>query len=398
MLNKKFPLFMAFSLLSLFIVGCNPVEQDNNQLPDNEVVKVIKNFADHVDADYSNIKEDTYEWYNYAEIDHSSDDDTGHYYITWYSILVNGVKELPTTNEIFNWWYAFYIWDEMWSAAVEYSNDDVICFYRQWYEQEIPDELMAWEWDYENEEEAAQYDKARADFFGKVTYEIEVNCGYLPEWAIQYKDFYIDAQWEEAFWSAAIRWWTIDVFTPSGMQEDYIENILSDWENIIFKWYNVDWKLEKMNCVDGWVWENHEYKISFDLTKSLYWDEGEYDRETSHYEGCADKVKFDLVAWEEWTLPNLIKKTGYKYERDFDKNKVYYTVTDMVDRYASINMFEVDLDVYNYYQLILENVDGEWRVIFEWNWNDISDEKCEELNQYDNNLMDMFFLRTCPRW
>jgi hypothetical protein len=73
---------MAFSLLSLFIVGCNPVEQDNNQLPDNEVVKVIKNFADHVDADYSNIKEDTYEWYNYAEIDHSSDDDTGHYYIT----------------------------------------------------------------------------------------------------------------------------------------------------------------------------------------------------------------------------------------------------------------------------------------------------------------------------
>ena len=398
MLNKKLPLFIAFSLLSLFIVGCNPIKLNNNSLPNNEVVKAVKNFADYVGADYSNIKEDTYDWYNYAEIDYDNDSESGRYQITWYSVSANGVRDLPNTNQIFDWWYAYYIWDEMWGAAVEYSNDNVICFYYQWLEQEMPYELMVWEWDFEDEEEMARYDQAREEFYDKATYEVEVNCGYLPGWAMQYKDLYIDAQWEDGFWFASIRWSSINVFTPSGMEEEYIENILSDWENITFKWYNVDWKLEKMNCVDGWVWENHEYKISFDLTKSLYWDEGEYDRETSHYEGCADKVEFNIIAWEEWTLPNLIKKTGYKYERDFDKNKVYYSVTDIVDKYASVNIFEVDLDVYNYYQLILENVDGEWRVIFEWQWYDISDEECEELNQYDNNLMDMFFLRTCPRW
>jgi hypothetical protein len=47
----------------------------------------------------------------------------------------------------------------------------------------------------------------------------------------------------------------------------------------------------------------------------------------------------------------------------------------------------------------MENSDDGFKVLYEWGWyDDITDEKCEELNQYDNNLMDMFFLKSCPRW
>jgi hypothetical protein len=46
----------------------------------------------------------------------------------------------------------------------------------------------------------------------------------------------------------------------------------------------------------------------------------------------------------------------------------------------------------------MEYVDGEWLTLFEWNWYEISDDECERLNQYDNNLMDIFFLTSCPRW
>jgi hypothetical protein len=62
-----------------------------------------------------------------------------------------------------------------------------------------------------------------------------------------------------------------------------------------------------------------------------------------------------------------------------------------------VNIYEIDWDEYDSYQIIMENVDGEWRVLFEGDWYEISPDECEELNQYDNNLMDMFFLRMCPR-
>ena len=52
---------------------------------------------------------------------------------------------------------------------------------------------------------------------------------------------------------------------------------------------------------------------------------------------------------------------------------------------------------YHNYQAIFEKVDNEWKLIYEGDGYNISDEKCEELNQYDNNLMEMFFLVTCPR-
>ena len=63
----------------------------------------------------------------------------------------------------------------------------------------------------------------------------------------------------------------------------------------------------------------------------------------------------------------------------------------------NLNIYERLEDTYSNYQIIMEKTDDGRKVIFEWDWYEISDEQCEELNQYDNNLMDMFFLTMCPR-
>ena len=203
----------------------------------------------------------------------------------------------------------------------------------------------------------------------------------------------------EPFWRASIRWSLISIFTPTWMEEDYLATVKSNWDDIEFKWYHIkNWKLEKANCVDWWKWDNHEYKISFDFVKSFYGDDGlKYDEEATHYEGCADSVEFDFVDWEEWMLNSFIEKTDYVYKRKFNQDYVYYTISDIVDNYMSVDFYENDWENYDSYQAIMEKTDEWWKVLFEWEGYEISDDECERLNQYDNNLMDMFFLVRCPR-
>jgi hypothetical protein len=45
----------------------------NEKLPDNEVVSVMKDFLKDVNKD-AEIKEDTFEWLNYAEYDYNSNE------------------------------------------------------------------------------------------------------------------------------------------------------------------------------------------------------------------------------------------------------------------------------------------------------------------------------------
>jgi hypothetical protein len=45
----------------------------------------------------------------------------------------------------------------------------------------------------------------------------------------------------------------------------------------------------------------------------------------------------------------------------------------------------------------MEKTDNGRKVLYEWDY-DIDFDTCEELNQYNSFLMDMFFLRNCPRW
>jgi hypothetical protein len=254
------------------------------------------------------------------------------------------------------------------------------------------------EWDYENEEEREAYNKARANFYDIASYSVEVSCGYIPEWTIQFKDFNFYGEWMEPFRNAYFAWDYINIFTPNGMEEHYIDVLKSDWDNFTFKWYNFNWKLEKSDCIDWWKWDTHEYKISFDITKSSYWDDWViYDEWTTHYEWCADRESPKFIPWEEWTLKTFIKKSWYQYDKDYDQDKVSYAVGNIIWKYMLVNFYFVDGEDYESYQNIIENSENEFKVLYEWEWYNISAEECERLNQYDNNLMDMFFLKSCPR-
>ena len=135
-----------------------------------------------------------------------------------------------------------------------------------------------------------------------------------------------------------------------------------------------------------------------DITKTVYWDNWiDYVEEPKHYEWCADKSELNFVPWEEWTLKEFIKKSGYDYKWSFDYDKVSYAIGSVIDRYMTVNIYQLDWEEYDNYQVIMEKVDDGWKVIYEWEWYGIGDEECERLNQYDNNLMDMFFLKGCPR-
>ena len=414
MVNKKFSLLMAWSLLTILLVitGCdttnpidnnitdvdNNIEVDNNSLPNNEVVSIIKNFANEMNIPESNIKETSIDWYNAAEYNYDNYDESYYHTVSWYTIAGNWLKDLPDMAQILDWWYVYYLWDEIWWAVIQYSKDNIICNYYNSLEQEIPMELMEREWDLNDESEMEAYDKARSDFYEKATYTVEFSCGFAPEWMAQYKDFSFYGEWMEPFWYASLNWTHINIFTPDGVKEQYIDTLKYDWENIEFKWYNVNWKLEKSDCIDWWKWDTHEYTISFDVNKYSYADDGtEYNEWPIHYEWCADKIDADFIIWEEWTIDTIINKTNYQYTRWVDHDKVSYTVSDIAWKYMNLNIYERLEDTYSNYQIIMEKTDDGRKVIFEWDWYEISDEQCEELNQYDNNLMDMFFLTMCPR-
>ena len=415
-MNKKYLRMLCITSIlgvSLLITGCTqkdwedntPIDStestvtSNSNLPDNEVVSIMKNFAHELGANESDIYEDTISRYNVAENDFEEYTDNPYYDFSWYTVSMSGLKDLPNMSEILDGWYVFYLWDEIWWAVIEYSKDNIMCSYYNSLEQEIPYELMAREWDLDDEAEMEAFDKARSDFYDIATYNVEVSCGYLPEWVVQFKDFNFYAEWMEPFWRADIVWDQFNIFTPEWLEEEYIETIQPQWDDFLFKWYNSNWKLEKSDCIDWWKWDTHEYKISFDVIKSSYWDDGEkHIDSTTHYEWCADREYPTFVPWEEWTLKNFIKKSWYQYTRDYDQDKVSYSIWGIISKYMVVNFYYVDGDDYDSYQNILEKTDNNnWIVLYEWDWYGISDEECERLNQHDNDLMDMFFLTSCPR-
>ena len=402
MSGKKLLFVSILSILSISVLaGCESGDQNpisvNSNLPDNEVVSIMKDFLKDVNYD-AEIKEDIFSWLNYAEYDYNTYD--GWYYdITWYTLSLTGVKAFPDVNKIFDGWYVRYVWDEIWGSAIDYSKDNILCSYFLSLEQEIPYDLMNREWDYENEQEREAYNKARSDFYDIASYSVELSCGYIPEWTAMFRDFNYYAEWMEPFWNAYFVWDYVSIFTPDGFEEKYVENLKSDWDIIIFKWYDLSWTLEKAECIDGWKWDTHEYKIFFDVTKSSIWDDGQKTIEDStHYEWCADRQSLKFIPWEEWTLLNFIKKSWYQYNKDYDPDKVSYAIASIVGKYMLVNFYYVNGESYDSYQSIIEISDDGFKVLYEWEWyGAISDEECEELNQYDNNLMDMFFLRSCPR-
>ena len=72
---------LFISILSVFsismLAGCESGDQNsesvNSNLPDNEVVSIMKDFLKDVNYD-AEIKEDTFSWLNYAEYDYNTYD------------------------------------------------------------------------------------------------------------------------------------------------------------------------------------------------------------------------------------------------------------------------------------------------------------------------------------
>lgn len=354
----------------------------NYQEKDKEIITIMEKFSHELNitnpiSQHLIERNDTLDDSNFMDIDW--------YIITWSWIKSNDIN---FSSRIFDWWHVEYLWDEPFWSYVEYSNKDIFCLYLSNLEQEIPYELLLWE---DEEWNAINYEEEWKKFDEKATYYTELSCWRIPEWVHRLKDLSINADGQEPFWMASIRWGHLNFLDANWIKYYYLNEINYNNDNITFSWYQMSWKLVKTGCVDLWKWDNHEYQITLDLVKD---NEG-----NSHYEWCADNTDLGFKIWEEWTLKNFIKKTNYDYQQPYSIESVSYTINDIVNNYMEVNFYSYSEDKgYNNYQTIMEYVDGEWLTLFEWNWYEISDDECERLNQYDNNLMDIFFLTSCPRW
>jgi hypothetical protein len=273
----------------------------------------------------------------------------------------------------------------MFWSFVEYSNEDIFCYYSLSLEQEPPYELIVWE---DKEGNAINYDEEREKFNKIATYTTELSCWRVPWWVLRLRELNINAEGQEPFWFAPIRWWKVALIDPDWISYYYPDTINYAENTIKFSWFNISWELEENDCIDLWKWDTHNYHINLDITNN--------NNEETHYEWCADDVELGFSVWEEWTLETFIKKSNYKYEKPYKIEDVSYVISDITNNYMEVD-FYIENDWENNYQVIMERTDEWWIVLFEWNWYEISDDECERLNQYDNNLMEMFFLTTCPR-
>ena len=383
-MTKNLKIFSLIALLSwlLFLNGCEFWWETptNSNLPENEVTSIMKSYAKRLKLKESDIKEENFYWYNYTDIDDTDNE------ILWYNIKKSGIKpeDLPSTTEFFDGWQVNYIWDEIWGSVIDYQKDNIICSQWLFYDQEIPYELMVWEWEDEEYDEE-KYNNARDEFSKTITYSVDLSCGFKPEWSYSTYDFYFDAEGMEPFWSLSIRWSKLTRFDPEKIKDYYVSTLKKDGENIHFSGYNIEWDLTKEACIDGGKWDTHEYKIQI----VMEWD--------MVYEWCADQYDTDFVIWEEWTLWNFVKKTNYQYKWNYKRENVSYDVFEMINNYVQVGLYEVDWENYNSTQLIMEKTDNWRKVLYEWDGYEVDYDKCEELLQYDNNLMEMFFLVNCPR-
>ena len=366
--------------ISIILTWCDWEDQSNNET-ETKSLSVINKFTDELKLNKENIKEDRFEWYNYADYWENK------YYLDWYSIEESWIDpfSIINTDEFFDWWTVNYLADEMYWSLTEFSNNEILCYYEVYYDQDIPDELMAWEDDYD-----IDYDKAWADFYETATYTVILSCWEIPEDAPKFSDLKLDAFWEEPFWNASFRDNVITVFDVNWVWYYYLQHLQKEDNKIVLNGYNVKWSVEEAECIDGWKGDSHKYTISLNLTTN--------DWQNLNYNGCADESNFWFTAWEQGTLKTLIKKTNYKYKQPYKEENVWYKVAEIVWNYMEVDVYANEDNEYYSYQIIMEKDWKNWKVLFEGDGYNISDDKCEELNQYDNNLMEMFFLLSCPRW
>lgn len=129
MKSSKFLLFGLIFWISFLLTGCDTETNLDSDLPDNEVVSVMKSFLKEINSEDTIIKKEDFDWLNTAEFNYLSNSDDWYYNISWYSLRVNGVKKLPNVNKVFDWWVVRYVWDEIWWSAIDFSKDNMVCSY-----------------------------------------------------------------------------------------------------------------------------------------------------------------------------------------------------------------------------------------------------------------------------
>lgn len=387
---KKITVLSLLILTSLTLSGCfwtNENPEQWNKAPakeDKEVISILEKFADELNVDKGNIKPSEFDRTNFDNQPYEE------YTLNGYTLAeIKGVatKNLIETSKFFDWWHVNYIGDEAFWSRIEYTNDNIICYYSLSLEQQIPYELMVWE--DENWNEITDYEERWKEFQEIATYETELTCWRLPENTHRLTDYNFDLAGAEPFWNAAMRGWKIMLNDVNWIKYFFPDTVNQEWDIIEFSWYNIKWMIKKAKCSNDWLGEEHDYTANFTFTT----DDWEL-----FYEWCADEIEFEFTESEEWTLKNFIKKTNYNYTQEYDANELNYVIQEITDNYMQVNFYinEENWEYHNY-QAIFEKVDNAWKVIYEGEGYSISDDECEELNQYDNNLMEMFFLVTCPR-
>jgi hypothetical protein len=95
----------------------------NSNNEDKEIVSILEKFSKKLNISQAitqwNIsRNDIGNWENY-------------YDVNWYIITWNNLK-LDNTNwieKIFDWRHVEYLWDGMFWSFIEYSNEDIFCYY-----------------------------------------------------------------------------------------------------------------------------------------------------------------------------------------------------------------------------------------------------------------------------
>ena len=348
---------------------------------DKEIISILEKYAEKQGIT-TPIKKESITWNDF----HGNEKT---YEVNWYTLSGSWIrpKDTISSNEFFDWWNVNYIGDEIFWSRIEYSNKDIFCYYWLSLEQQPPYELMVWEDEDWNE---TDFNKAWEEFYKIATYSTELSCWRIPEWVLRLSDLNLNAEGQEPFWFAPIRWWRITLFDINWVNYYYPDTINYDNDTISISWYHISWEFKKAECTDLWKWDTHEFTVSLNFITS--------NNETIHYEWCADNTDLWFTVWDEWTLQNFIDRTNYDYKQPYKIKDVWYTISEIVNNYMQVDFYanEDDWDYYSY-QAIMKKDENWWKVLFEWSWYEISDDECERLNQYDNYLMEMFFLTSCPR-
>lgn len=415
---KNFKLFSAIlfvaTIMALTWCETSPNNWNNigNNNPENNIVNnvsweneeevafnTVKSLANLIDKWDAQIQSTNIRRLDYTNV-YGNDNEIPGFSVSFSWIAYDNV---PNVDRIFDGRHLEYVGDWVLSSIIEYRRNWVVCYIHSFPEKEIPYELMNREWDYDDDE----YDKAWDDFIEDLSYEIKCECGNLPEWTISHEDKYFDIfqeQWTqqtrwwcyaenwvtickdplipEPFWSAVIRWNNLAIFNEYWINWIYYFSEFSkDWDSVTFEWYDNVITITKQECTDYAGWK-HDYSA----TLVIEWD--------MVYAWCAEKSNmWWLIIWEQWFLSTFNKKTWLDIVWWEDTR---YEVMEMLWNYVQVSIDNYVDEEFSSNQMLLEHESDGWKILYEWDYTADSD-TCEELNQYDMDLMKMSLFYNCPR-